>query len=44
MISAFDSSSLTLTRSDNSTVKVVLSSSTSYLDLGKAITLADIKT
>jgi hypothetical protein len=43
-VSALDSTSLTLTRSDNSTVKVMLSASTSYLDLGKTISLADLKT
>lgn len=42
-VSALDAGSLTLTRSDNTTVKVVFSSSTSYLDLGKAITLSDLK-
>jgi len=42
-ISALDSSSLTLTKPDNSTIKVNLDSSTSYLDLGKTITLADLK-
>ena len=43
-VSAIDSGSLTLTKSDNSTVKVTLSASTTYTDLGKAITVADLKT
>ncbi|HEX2914536.1 MAG TPA: DUF5666 domain-containing protein [Chloroflexia bacterium] len=42
-VSAVDANSLTLTRPDNSTVKVALSSSTGYLDLGKTISLSDIK-
>ncbi len=42
-ISALDATSLTLTKSDNSTVKVSLSAATTYSDLGKAATLAALK-
>jgi hypothetical protein len=43
-ISAIDASSLTITRADNSTVKVNLSSTTVYKDLDKTVTQADFKT
>lgn len=43
-ISAMDATSLTLTRSDNTTVKVSLDAATKYLDLGKSISFADLKT
>jgi hypothetical protein len=43
-IRALDSTGLTLTKPDNSTIKVSLSSATSYQDLGKTISLSDLKT
>jgi Domain of unknown function (DUF5666) len=43
-VSAVDASSLTITRPDNTTVKVNLASTTVYKDLDKTVTQADIKT
>lgn len=42
-ISTVSSDNLTITRPDNSTQKVVLSSSTTYSDLGKTIAAGDLK-
>lgn len=42
-ISTLDASSLTLTRSNNTAIKVALTSATSYLDLGKNVSLSDLK-
>ena len=43
-ISALDANSLTITKPDNTTVKVSLNSATKYQDLGKTINLSDLKT
>lgn len=43
-ISALDSGSLTLTKVDNSTVKVTLGAAVSVQDLGKTVNLSDLKT
>jgi hypothetical protein len=43
-ISALDSGSLTLTRADNSTIKVTLGAAVSVQDLGKTVSLSDLKT
>ncbi len=42
-VSAVSADSLTITHQDNSTQKVNLTSATTYMDLGKTISLADIK-
>jgi hypothetical protein len=42
-ISAIDATSMTLTKRDNSTIKVSLGSSVSVQDLGKAANLSDLK-
>jgi hypothetical protein len=43
-ISALDANSLTITKPDNTKVKVSLNSATKYQDLGKTINLSDLKT
>ncbi|NWJ47938.1 MAG: hypothetical protein HXX08_18955 [Chloroflexi bacterium] len=42
-VTAVSSDSLTITRADNSTLKVVLNSNTTYTDLGKTINQSDLK-